>query len=195
MKKQGVLLIFCIAITACRKEKNNTVPPPAGPVMNYTNLQNFEVKQGQHRLINLNGDNKSDFLFNTVLIGDPILRRDRLQFQAVSGISAYVLADPFNNTVVLSIGDAISATAPAGYEWFEAQDILLAEKITPETGATFWQGAWKDISNKYLPLQLRSNNVVYNGWIELSMDKAAERLILHKVAISTEAGKDVKAGY
>ena len=49
--------------------------------------------------------------------------------------------------------------------------------------------------HKYLPVQLNKNNKLYNGWIELSFDSAASKLVLHKAAFSAEENKDVKAGY
>lgn len=194
MKNILILLITSIILFSCRKENKNTPPPTSLPEMRYTNLHDVLVGAGQPSVIEINGDEKNDFLFGTMLIGDPILRRDRLQFLAFSAISTYVLADPFNNSLVLNEGSLISANPPTGYDWFEVQDVLLAEKITPEAGPVFWQGKWKDVQHKYLPLQVRVDGNVYNGWVEISMDQAREKLILHKAAISKESGKNVKAG-
>lgn len=195
MKRFIVPLVACIILASCKKDKVHIPPPPEHPQMTYTDFQNFEIGQGTSKQFDIDGNGSIDFMFGTILIGDPILIRDRLQFLGLSAVSAYVLADPFNNSLVLNGGATIASAAPAGFGWFEVQDILLAEKITPMNGPVFWEGNWKDASHKYLPLQVRKDGQVYNGWIELSMNKATEKLILHKAAVSKEAGKNVKAGF
>jgi hypothetical protein len=127
------------------------------------------------------------------LVGDPILQRDRLQFIAHSKIDDNLLNNDEDQSPVLNRYDLISETHQ-GYQWYEISAIVLAEKITTMT-SVFWEGLWKNASHKYLPVQIKRNNKLYHGWIELSFDTAAEKLILHRSAISTEAGKDVKAGY
>ena len=44
-----------------------------------------------------------------------------------------------------------------------------------------------------LPACINKDEKPYHGWIEISFDTVAEKLILHKAAISTEANKTVKA--
>ncbi|HEX7844899.1 MAG TPA: hypothetical protein VF476_03800, partial [Chitinophagaceae bacterium] len=73
-------------------------------------------------------------------------------------------------------------------------EVFLGEKIIGVNQPVYWQGPWKDVSHKFLAVQIVKNDLKYNGWIELTFDTANERLILHRAAISTEAGKEVKAG-
>jgi hypothetical protein len=49
-------------------------------------------------------------------------------------------------------------------------------------------------NHKYLPVYLKKNGHVYFGWIELSFDTIAEKIILHRAALCTEAGQKIKAG-
>lgn len=196
MKKIFIPVLLLTTLMACRKDETEIPPPPPPPLpqMMYTDFQNFEAGEGRSKIFDIDSNGTADFMFATRLIGDPILMRDRLQFLGFSAISAYVLADPFNNSLVLNKGASITSVAPQGFDWFEVQDVLIAEKITPMHGPVFWEGNWKDASHKYLPLQVRKEGQIYNGWIELSLDKTKEKLILHKAGVSKEAGKNVKAG-
>jgi len=46
----------------------------------------------------------------------------------------------------------------------------------------------------FLPYQVVENNKLYNGWIELTVNTAGEKVVVHKAAISKEPDKIVKAG-
>jgi hypothetical protein len=43
-------------------------------------------------------------------------------------------------------------------------------------------------------VQVKKGGQAFLGWIEMSFDKEAEKLILHKAALSTIANKEIKAG-
>lgn len=75
-----------------------------------------------------------------------------------------------------------------------ANGIVLVEKIIEETAPVHWEGIWKDVSHKYIPVQILKNNNRYNGWIEVSFSTAAGEFILHKAAIATQPNRDIKAG-
>ena len=185
--------MFLIALLfACKKEE---IPIPESPQMRYVDLGNREVKFRQGYQIDLNGDNIVDFRFGTMHVGDPVLDRDRIQFFALSGFYSFLPIDHIENSKILSKGDKVGSTALEGYNWYNAAFTVLAEKIIPETGETYWQGSWKNMSHHYLGLQTEKNGKRYYGWIELSMDIAAEKLILHKAAISVVEGLDVAAGF
>lgn len=188
------LLLFAIAglVLACRKEKSEPLPAPH-PVMHYKDLQNSEVVYSKPKAVDIDDDGSNDFLFSVELLGDPILQRDRLQYLAHSKVGTNLLNDEKDQSPVLNKGDSISATHQ-GYQWFEISAIVLAEKITTMTNS-FWEGLWKNASHQYLPVQIKKNEKLYHGWIEVSFDTAAGKLLLHKTAISTEAYKTVKAGF
>jgi len=71
---------------------------------------------------------------------------------------------------------------------------MLVQKITSFTAPPVWEGHWRNAVHKYLPYQVLENNSRYNGWVEISIDVPGEKVVLHKVAISKEANKIIKAG-
>ena len=58
----------------------------------------------------------------------------------------------------------------------------------------YWEKEWKDVSHKFLAIQVKRDGKLYHGWIELSMDTVNSKLILHRAAIAKEAGRQVRAG-
>lgn len=184
-----------ILLASCKKDNTVIAPPPtpAHPQMIYTDLKEAEVKYGKLKLLDIDGDGSYDFRFSVCLVGDPVLQRDRYQFYVSSTIDRNLLNNEADESPVLSTGDSISKIHP-GYQWWEISVIVLAEKIVTNTG-NYWQGLWKDASHKYLPVQVEKNQQVFHGWVELSFDTVAEKMILHKAALSKEADKAVKAGY
>jgi hypothetical protein len=188
------LWMFTIAIFvfACNKEKPEPLPAPH-PVMHYKDLQNSEVFYSKPKAVDMDDDGNNDFQFGVLLVGDPILQRDRLQYLAYSKVGTNLLNNEKDQSPVLKKADFIS-TAHQGYQWFEISAIVLAEKITTMTDS-FWEGLWRNALHKYLPVQIKKNEKLYNGWIEVSFDTVTEKLILHKAAISTEANKTVRAGF
>lgn len=193
MKKICSLALAVLILSACRKDPQPQTPVDH-PVMQYLNLQDESITFGKIKKIDINSDGTDDFLVSTLLVGDPILKRDRRQYYVSSGTESRLLNDFNDQSPVLNKGDQVMLQHPA-YLWLEVSSILLAEKIIPETGASFWQGTWKQAIRKYLPVQVKKNGDIYNGWMEISFDMALEKIILHRAAISTEPGKTVRAGF
>jgi hypothetical protein len=127
------------------------------------------------------------------LVGDPVLQRDRKQFVVNSGIKRNLLNDANDQSPVLNKMDTISKKQQ-GYLWWQISSIVLAEKISTDSGSS-WEGLWKNASHNYLPIQVEKNGRLYHGWIELSFSTTGEKLVLHRAAISSEEEKTVKAGY
>lgn len=191
--KKIYLAIFTLAFLAgCQKDE--IIKPVIDPEMQYTDLHDSVVSSNQFVNVDIDADGKRDFSFETLLVGDPILQRDRLQFYANSKIGTNLMNDENDQSPVMQKGELISLN-PSGYTWWEISAIVLAEKIDPLVGSPYWDGPWKNASHKYLPVQVKKNELIYQGWIELSMNTEAGQLILHKAAISREAGKNIKAGY
>lgn len=183
-----IIAFFC---SSCSKE--HSVPPVPHPVMHYKNLQNAAVSYSHPAFIDVDDDGVNDFSFGVILVGDPLLQRDRLQFLANSKVNTLLLNNEQDQSPVLNKNDSVAVVNP-GYQWFEISSIVLAEKITTMTGFS-WEGLWITAAHKYLPVQLKKGEQFYNGWIELSFDTANEKLILHRAAISTERAKTIKAGF
>ena len=181
------LALAVVVFTSC--EKN----PVSEPVMQYTNLGNAEVKYQSSKSIDVDGDNKSDFFFELLPVGDALGERERMQFYAVSKPHSNLLNDENDQSPMLSKGATISLQH-AGYTWWNISAIVLTEKITPNGGTPFWVGDFQAASHHYLPIQVKRAEQLYNGWIEISFDKGAEKLILHKAALSTIARQSVEAG-
>jgi hypothetical protein len=186
-----IAILLLLGMLSCKKQP--VKPIETLPQMNYTDLANFEITQGRWRTIDLDGDGKKDFGFKTTLVGDGVLQRDRLLFEVFSTINTYLLNNEHDETPPLSSGVKIGFTHP-GFEWNEISSLTLAEKVTFASGEITWDGIWKSANHKFIPLHIKSNGQVYFGWIEVSFDRAGEKLILHRAAISREAGIEVQAG-
>ena len=98
------------------------------------------------------------------------------------------------NIPVLALDDVIPINNFSGYNWYNAPGIVLSQKITGVSAPAYWEGAWKDASHRFIPIQLKKNNLLYNGWVEVSFDKFQEKIILHQSAVSQQPGKSVLAG-
>lgn len=196
MNKLLVLTLASILFFLSACEKNPVCEEPTAPLptMRYTDLQNFEIKYGTYKRVDVDGDGKTDFYFETLLLGDALGQRDRLQFYADSRVDTYLPVNENEQVPMLSAGDWVKVEHP-GHTWYEISAIVLAEKVMPLNGETYWDGMWKAASRKFLPIMIKKEGLHYYGWIELSFDTAAERMILHRAAIATEANKEVKAGY
>lgn len=172
----GMLLLF---LTSCDKPVVNT---DSGMV--YTDLKNKEVKFNEISSIDINYDGIMDLSFSTLLIGDPVAQQDKQKYLVTSKINCFLPVDNQENAPVLKKGESIPIENFAEYTWYEIAQIELAQKVIGMTGAPFWEGSWKSGNHNYLPVQVKVNHQRFNGWIELSFDMNAEKIILHKSAIS-----------
>ncbi len=194
MEKVYFGLLMVIFMSACKKDKPAVQEPSTPhPVMQYLDLHDESMFFGGSRIIDVNSDGTQDFLFSTLLVGDPVLQRDRRQFYISSSTTSHLLMDVNDQSPVFSSNAEIKLQHN-GYQWFEVVSLLLAEKIIPLTGSNFWQGAWRDLNHKFIGIQVKKNGNIHNGWIEISFSTAAEKIIFHRAAISTEPGKAVRAG-
>ena len=195
MKALKVLIVplwLTVAIAvACMKRAAEEVPHPA---MHYTYLNDLEVKMNEYSHVDVDGNGSPDYTFHTMMVGDPVLKRDRQQFLVGSKIETSLLNDNNDQSPKLSKGDMIGLREE-GYSWYEISSLLLTEKIISEGGVTKWQGLWKEANHNFLPVQVIRNGQRYLGWIEISFDLENQQLILHKSAICLESGKEIKAGY
>ena len=192
MRKVLIIAISGVLLLACSKKPPIQPPAPSHPVMTYTNLSDKEVKYGQLQFVDIDSDGSNDFKFSVLLVGDPILQRDRVQFYVNSGIKRNLLNNQIDESPMLSKGDSVKKIHD-GYTWWEISSIVLAEKIIDNSGS-HWEGLWKNADHAYLPIQIEKNSNLYHGWVELSFSTTGEKLILHKAAVSTEEDKAVQAG-
>lgn len=192
MTKYLATALLLVIIAGCAKDPI-IQPGPQHPVMFYKDLKNYEVSKGHSLMLDMDNDGIAECSFSVQLVGDPIMKVDKLQYYVFSRIKRNLLNDQNDESPVLQQNDLIKAEHP-GYTWYELSSIVLTQKIISDGGDT-WIGAWKSADHNYLPFQVIKNGNKYHGWVELSMNTATEKLILHRSALSTEANKDVKAGY
>jgi hypothetical protein len=193
---KGKYLMAGIAVlmimSACKKE---TVENPVNdhPKMNYTVL-NLELKSWSSKGVDIDGDNKKDFAFEVFPVGDAVQQRDKYKFYAYSTIHTSLLSNDLDFPPMLETGEMVKPLHP-GYSWWPITASELAQKVVPVNGPIYWEGVFKNASKKYLPIKMTKNDLDYFGWIELSIDQAESKLIVHRIALSTEAGKVVKTGF
>lgn len=188
----GLLLLL-----SCNKEADNIVPAPepAAPEMLYIPLHNQVVRYaGPSAFLDLNQDGRSDFLFDIWLVGDPILQQDKFQFRVNGGINSMLLVDMNERTPALKRNDRIPVGNPTGYEWNNVTSIMLAQKIISMAPPARWEGDWLGLTDRYLPFQIVSGGLRYNGYISFTMNTSLDQLVLHRAAISKYPEVDVLAG-
>ena len=191
MRYFAYLLLSVILLPACSDKEENIVVP--APTMDYFDLNDQELSFGTPRPVDFENDNNWDILFSSIAIGDPVLRRDRHQF--FIGTDIHVSLQVSNEeTPVLAEGAVIGAVPLPEHHWYNGNGIGLAQRITPETGSPYWEGNWKDVSHKFIALQLLRGGKPHFGWAEISIDSETEKMILHRAAISREPSRAVKAG-
>lgn len=194
----GFIIIIIISLTSCRKTPI-TIPAPLQPKpiveMTYTNLNNREIKYQQSgATLDVNNDNRADLFFGVQLVGDQINAVDKRQFIVVSSINTFLAVNLNEQILPLSQNDSIKLENFNGSNWYNASEIILMERNEFATGTILWRGNWVDRGKRYMPFQIYKNDQRYNGWIELTADKEAEKIILHRMAISKEAEKNIIAG-
>ena len=187
------ILAGLIAISACHKTPV-AAPPPVVPEMDYSNFNDTTVAFGKYFSYDLDHNGIKDFGFFTILVGDPILQRDYRQYRLAVAFQTSLAVDSNEQTPVLAKNAVISAGLPTGHNWYNASDLVLAQKVIGTTEASFWEGSWKNVRHQYVAIQVTRNNLMYYGWLEISFDTVAEKLIVHRAAVCKEAGKEIKAG-
>jgi hypothetical protein len=186
-----VAILIAVGLFSCKKESvsDNFQQPP----MQYTDHQDKLIGFSNPGSIDVDRDGNKDFVFEVLLVGDPVLQRDRRQFYIISRIHTALLNDDMDRSPALDQGSFI-LPAHIGYDWWEISAVVLAEKISPAQGPEVWDGNWKNAVRKNLPFRLARNNQFYYGWIEMTMDIQAEKLVIHRSGLSSIAGARVRAG-
>lgn len=192
MKTILFLISALMLLAGCKKTASN--PITSIPEMEYIHFNNQEVHFNQRFTVDMNHDGIIDFSAYTLFDGDPVMKADYHQYYFGS---AYYTDFPINNkeeVPMLNKGDRIDGKVFTSYNWYNASDIVMAQKVVTKTQSR-WEGMWKNASHQYLPLRINVDEETYYGWIEVSFDSTSEKIILHKAAMCEEAGKAVKAGF
>lgn len=198
-------LITAIAVAACLlffscKKVGNTRPPvfTPGTGIDSFNLQDSALRYGEPPILfDFDKDGFADLKFAVVLVGDPVLQQDRREFRVSSGIHSKLAVNAATEHVpVLDSGDWIPVDNFDGYNWWLVSSAILVQRVETADGAISWNGHWKEAVKKYLPFQLISVNTSqrYAGWVELTVQVAEEKIVLHRMALSRVAEKRIRAG-
>lgn len=192
-------LIISILITVSACSKKNVVDPPKlpdneFPEMLVTDLNDAEVTQQKHQTLDLDKDGVNDLVFATWYIGDPVEQEDEVLFFAASGTQTSLMVGGENVSPRFSKNDIIPVNPIEGYNWYIVAQVEMAMKNTGHTASPYWEKDWKNASHKFLAVQVKRADKLYYGWVEVSMDTANSKLILHRSAIAMQPHRAVKAG-
>ncbi len=189
-----ILFITAAAITgpSCQKPAPVSVPAPS---MTYMQFNNRIVQFGTPPLvIDINGDQVTDFVFGVTLVGDPIRKEDRREYRVSSGVDTEVPVNAQEQLRRLNAGDTISAGAYPDYNWWPVTSSVLMQRVENMAGTIRWEGWWMGAQKKYLPFRLHHANDWYNGWVELTAGPAMGCVVVHRLAICKTPGIAVQAG-
>jgi hypothetical protein len=190
-----LILFFVLAVfvVSCKK----VVEPEEEfiPKMNYLDLSDTALVFGGRTIVlDLDGNGEKDVLFGTQLVGDPINQQDKRQWLVTVSFYANLAINSNGKMPVMRRMDVIPIANFSGYEWYNANEALLAQRVEDMSGAVYWEGDWKQSDHHYIPIQVNRNNALYNGWIEVSFSISGEKLILHKAAICQVENRPIAAG-
>lgn len=188
------MIISCfVLLNACKKNEDKK-PVDTKPAITYINLSDTTVAFNRFASFDLNGDGEKDVAFGTRLVGDPITQQDKKQWLVVSSFNTCMPVNSLESIPLMNLSDKIPVGNFNNYNWYNASGVVLVQKIiTNETN--FWEGDWKDATNKFIPVQINKGTSKFNGWFEVSFSKVDEKIILHKAAISKEPNKEIQIAY
>jgi hypothetical protein len=189
----------CLLYFSCKKqpvEQPPVINPETG--IELFNLKDVAVRYGQSPILfDFDKDGFADLKFGVVLVGDPVLHQDRREYRVSSGIHSKLAVHAVTENVpVMQDGDWIPIENFEGYNWWLVSSAILVQRVEHADGAITWNGHWKEAVKKYLPFQLinENTNQRYAGWVELTVQLAEEKIILHRMALSRVAEKRIRAG-
>jgi hypothetical protein len=192
MFRVTILLAPVLFVISC----NKVVEPEEEflPKMNYINLSDTALSiEARPIIFDLDGDGRNDIRFNTLLVGDPVSQVDKRQW-LVYGYPTTNLAIGDEKMPVLQYMQDIPVTNFSDYTWYNANQVLLVQRVEGTTGQPYWEGDWKNANHHYIPIQIIRNNALYTGWVEVSFSTNIEKLIVHKAAWCKEENRPIKAG-
>jgi hypothetical protein len=198
MKSFAWLTSLVVLAFACSKPvevRPDPIPVDSHPAMQYTDLKDTAILFGKACGFDLNADGIKDIGFNTLLVGDPVYQQDKLQWMVNSSFYANLPVNGSENIPVMQLKDTVHVNNFNGYSWYNASNVVLAQKIIGMSEPPQWQGEWKDAHHRFIPVQVKKNDGLYNGWVEISFNRNTESLIVHKAGLSKEPNKAVLAGH
>lgn len=188
-------MAFISLLSSCKKDgpANGPAAPPVETIR--IDLGQKEIQYGAAPvLIDLDNDGTRDLIFNVTLVGDPLSGVVKRKFMAGSGVKSLFAVNEQEQVPCMNKGENISIENFNGYHWNLVSAVMLVERWENATGQITWHGNWKGAVKKYLPIQIVINGMRHNGWVELSIDIANQKVVLHKTAFTKDPEKEIKAG-
>jgi hypothetical protein len=197
MKHTLLLAAIIIGLSSCEKDKDVVSKvTPTHPQMFYRDLSARVINMHTPGGIDINGDGPSDVWFENWTAGNDVLGTDTYTLTAAAGENSKLLTDAHDESIIYHHGGVINATGSTGFTWSdEAMFEMVSQTVPRNGGAVTWDGPWKAVDHKFLPVQVTKNSQVYYGWIELSFNTATGALTLYRSGVSTEPDRDVRAGF
>lgn len=192
-----IALILLTAVSArtvlsCRKPVAEPVPEPS---MTYIQFGDRIIQYGIAPLvIDVNGDQVTDFVFGVTLVGDPIRKEDRREYRVSSGVDTYVPVNAQEQLLRLQAGDPVTVTGYPDYNWWPVTSSVLMQRVENTAGVIRWEGWWMGTQKRYLPFRLFTANNWYAGWIEITANPAHGCVVVHRLGISKTPGISIQAG-
>lgn len=197
MMRWIMLVLVFMNVVACQKEDVSQQPVPPGdvhPLMSYINLSDTTIVFGKAASYDLDSNGSKDVYFATQLVGDPLRQQDKKQWLAGGSLTTHFPINANESIPVMNAMDEIPVVSFLGYNWYNAPEIRVAQKIISMNMPPYWEGDWKEANHRYIPVQIKTDSALYNGWVEVSFSTDNETMILHKAALSKKANKAIKAG-
>lgn len=189
--KSFCLLALLFSLLGCKKETSVITETI------YTDLSNKEVKYNQIQSVDINNDKIDDFYFVTSLIGGSDFGSTLSKIRPLLKNRLYIKYDEvkdYHVTPAFNKDDMINAKSENDFQWGTYSAVTVESLYTTSNDQTTWMGPWKQAQHKYLPVCVFKDNSYYYGWIELSVNEADEKIILHKAALRKIASKEIGAG-
>ncbi len=188
MRQIFVALAIMLAV-GCKEKK--AIEIPSRNDVEYTDLKDCVVDYNTPQVLDLNKDGTADFHVVSVFVYDN--SNDQLEFKAISMNENMIYTD-YLAPKVFDKNETISANNSIAFNWNRYNPILVTRIFTIDPANSYWEGAWKNKTEKYLGIKVKVNGESYSGWISISYSPNSSRIILHDCALSKKAGVDIVAG-
>lgn len=188
----GIIAAF-VLLAGCKKGSEHL---PEEGAMKLIELNDTQVLPGDFFYLDLDSNGVRDFVFRQSEYFSVVEQAMKLDFSINSYRHSFVLSPPTDYLPPLAAGVRVKNKTGEDPVWCNLSQLNLVTKSTfAETGLSTWAGSWINKTHQYIPVKIYStDNKVYLGWIEASMDINAEIITLHRAALSTVAEKEVKTG-
>lgn len=193
MNKQ-IVQIVCATILMMSCSKNETTPPQAS--IEYLNLNNTVVTANDVLDIDLDKDGSYDFMVTKELSQTTGGQADLLEFRVFSRGQNQILMRSDRTPARKEEGVLIQKDDEPPFLWDRLNSTAIVSRvITADVATSYWQGAWMNQQNKYLPVQLLKDGKYHIGWIQISFNNVLPaRIIVHDAAYNKIAEGPIKAG-